>query len=379
MDTPADGHPGAGRAVPVVAGHRGNAGQAPENTALSFAQAVAAGADMIETDVQLSADGVPFLFHDGTGLRTTNVDEVFGHRAGDPITSFTAAELRQLDAGSYFGGQFAGARIPLLSELPGMVDFAADINLELKSPRDSPGVEQAVAQALAGQEDWVRLRRGRAVLVSSFDQAALRRFSAAAPEIPVWQLGPLPDDDGALAAGAEWLHGMVTDHRLLTAAAAARVRAAGLGLGVYTVNNHRRMAELLELGPDVVISDFPGVLAAVLRGEDPLPGATGLRVRAVVPDGGAGAPEHLVLVNSGTETVDPRGYRLQVQDSAGGPFTVGGAPVLAPGEQLRLFTAAGSTLLAAHPGPAPGQYLRRSGGNIALLTPELRPVDLFQF
>ena len=86
-----------GSDAPILIGHRGAAGTAPENTVAAFKDGRASGADFFEIDVQLSADGVPFLFHDNTPARTTNVEEVFPGRENDPITSFTWAELQQLD------------------------------------------------------------------------------------------------------------------------------------------------------------------------------------------------------------------------------------------------------------------------------------------
>ena len=250
---------------PLAAGHRGESGLAPENTAASFARARAAGADMVETDVRLSADGELFLFHDSTGTRTTNVAQVFPDRAEDPITSFTAAELRQLDAGAYFGRQFAGERVLFLDELPAAVDFALRINLEMKAPQDSPGLEQALADALTGREEWAQLLREQRIAVSCFDPAALRAFYDAAPAVPVWQLVQDVPAAAALADGARWVQGVVADHRFLTAEGSAAVRAAGLGLWVYTVNGSADTHRVLKLGVDAVITDFPGSLVDLLE------------------------------------------------------------------------------------------------------------------
>ena len=251
----------------MVVGHRGNSGLAPENTAVAFAQARAAGADLVETDVRLSADGELFLFHDGTGGRTTNVAEVFPDRAEAPITSFTAAELRRLDAGAWFGGQFAGEGIVFLAELPAVVDFDLGVNLEIKAPQDSPGVEKALAAALR-EPDWTRLRRHNPVAVSSFDPAAVRAFALEAPDVPAWQLVESLPDAAVLAAegAASGVRGIVADHHNLTAAGAQTVRAAGLGLWVYTVNDVAHMSRMIELGVDAVITDYPAVLVELLGG-----------------------------------------------------------------------------------------------------------------
>ncbi|WP_258073693.1 glycerophosphodiester phosphodiesterase family protein [Arthrobacter sp. 08Y14] len=228
---------------PLVVGHRGNSGLAPENTAVSFAQARDAGAEMVETDVRLSADGELFLFHDGTGTRTTNASEVFPDRADAPITSFTADELRRLDAGSYFDGRYAGEPILFLADLPAAVDFALGVNLDIKAPQDSPGVEEALAAALKGPA-WSRLLRHNPVAVSSFDPGAVRAFALAAPGIPVWQLVETVPGAALLSESASrGVQGIVADHSSLDVSGTEAIRAAGLGLWVYTVNEQANVPD----------------------------------------------------------------------------------------------------------------------------------------
>ncbi|KAD3515081.1 esterase [Arthrobacter yangruifuii] len=250
--------------LPLVVGHRGNSGSAPENTAAAFTEARAAGADMVETDVRLTADGELFLFHDNTGLRTTNVAEVYPLRAKDPITSFTAGELRRLDAGGHVGGQYAGEGVTFLADLPAAVGYDLGVNLEVKEPASSPGVEQAIARMLAEHDDWLRLLETERVTVSSFDPAAVRK--AADLGLPAWLLVGT-DPDAVLLDGLDpRTEGVVADHTSLSDDGAAAVRAAGLGLWVYTVNSPAATAAVLALGVDAVITDFPANLRAALGG-----------------------------------------------------------------------------------------------------------------
>uniref|UniRef100_A0A4W4HLH4 GP-PDE domain-containing protein n=1 Tax=Electrophorus electricus TaxID=8005 RepID=A0A4W4HLH4_ELEEL len=88
--------------APILIGHRGAPMLAPENTRLSFQKAVDVGGEGLETDVTISYDGVPFLMHDGTLRRTTNVREVFPNRTDTPAAMFTWAELEALSAGAWF-------------------------------------------------------------------------------------------------------------------------------------------------------------------------------------------------------------------------------------------------------------------------------------
>ncbi|XP_053702383.1 glycerophosphodiester phosphodiesterase domain-containing protein 5-like isoform X2 [Synchiropus splendidus] len=87
---------------PALFGHRGAPMLAPENTMMSFQKAVETGSDGLETDVTISWDGVPFLMHDQTLRRTTNVQQVFPDRTNSEAADFTWEELQNLDAGSWF-------------------------------------------------------------------------------------------------------------------------------------------------------------------------------------------------------------------------------------------------------------------------------------
>src|SRR5215218_3697295 len=91
---------------PLIVGHRGAMGYAPENTFAAYERAVALGADAVECDVHLSADGVPVVIHDHTLDRTTSGRGL--------VRDHTLAQLRALDAGAFFGPEFAGQRLPTL-------------------------------------------------------------------------------------------------------------------------------------------------------------------------------------------------------------------------------------------------------------------------
>src|SRR5258707_9016841 len=124
----------------LIIAHRGASGNAPENTMAAFRKAVALGATFIETDLQLSRDARFVAIHDATVNRTTN-----GQGA---VHDMTLAELRKLDAGSWFGSEFAGERIPTLEEI---FEFSKKNDvvfyLEIK-PGGSWGGEHALVGAL---------------------------------------------------------------------------------------------------------------------------------------------------------------------------------------------------------------------------------------
>lgn len=114
----------------LLAAHRGDLKKCPENTMSAFKSALAMGVDMIETDIHMTADGEIIIMHDRTALRTAGVDRF--------ITDMTLEEVRQLDAGSWFGPEFAGTQVPTVREFLAWVkDTNLLVNWELKDyPQD---------------------------------------------------------------------------------------------------------------------------------------------------------------------------------------------------------------------------------------------------
>lgn len=370
-------------AAPEVVAHRGSAGTSPENTVVSIRDARRSGAQSVEIDVQLSADGVPFLFHDATGARTTDVAQVFPERAGDPIVDLTWAELQQLDAGSYFSPRFAGEGIPHLNEAAkALAGGRTTVNIELKSPEDSPGVEAVLAQTLATDRHWQRLVARDKVVVSSFDEASLTAFHELAPEIPVLQIGTIPADDATLERWAGFADGVVTNYRSLDPADIERVRAVGLDLGLYTLNSPEAVEAAAALCVDEVTTDFPTQMVRLLRGQDPIPAANGIEVGDVVanPDGSDLQPEtgeHVVLTNTSSRTIDVSGYLLQ--DAVVNRLVVGEGYTLAPGAELRVYTGPGTNTADRYYNDLGRNVLNNDGDSVAVYTPQLRLMDLYAY
>lgn len=237
--------------TPLVLGHRGASAYAPENTLEAFRLALAQGADGLELDVTLSADGVPVVIHDDRLDRTTN--------GQGPVNRRTLRELKSLDAGytARFGQQFAGARLPTLAEVFEAFDSAPVINVELKHDH-SPGrqLAQKVVEVIRthGQQDRV--------LLSSFQFSSLGRVKALAPELPVALLymapifgprlakclaGRLPHEAhhpaslGLRAADINWYH------------------QQGLRVNTWTVDDEAEMRRLIADGVDGLITNRPDV------------------------------------------------------------------------------------------------------------------------
>ena len=134
---------GAAAAPPDVAviGHRGSGAMAPENTLAAIRLALRQGADYIENDIMRTKDGRLVITHDLSLARTTDVEQVFPDRTSYQVADYTLAEIKQLDAGSWFGAEFAGQRILTLREWVEAVGSSAGMLLEAKDPWAFPGIE----------------------------------------------------------------------------------------------------------------------------------------------------------------------------------------------------------------------------------------------
>ncbi len=143
-----------------VVAHRGASGHAPENTMAAFRRAVELGADFIETDLHLSRDAHLVCVHDAKLLRTTN--------ANAAVKELTLAQLHELDAGSWFGPEFAGERIPTLEEV---LAFARekDIVFFLEVKQEAAwGIEHGLVAALRDAREAAR------AVILSFSPGVLR-------------------------------------------------------------------------------------------------------------------------------------------------------------------------------------------------------------
>ncbi|WP_238705650.1 glycerophosphodiester phosphodiesterase family protein [Serinicoccus chungangensis] len=367
---------------PAIVGHRGAAGTSPENTLAGVREARASGAEVVEVDVQLSADGVPFIFHDTTGGRTSDVAEVFPDRAGAPITSFTWAELQQLDAGSYFGMRYAGEPVPHLDDVARTVAGSPlVVNIEIKSPEDSPGVEAVLAEHLQTDPSWQRLIERDQVVVSSFDEQSLSAFHDLMPGVPVLQIGAIPDD-ATLQRWAGYVDGVVTNYRTLDPADLQRVDALGLDLSLYTINSTEAVSAAAELCVDEIITDFPREMVRLLDGIPAIPQANGIVVSDVEenPAGSDLQPEngeYVELVNTTQRTIDVSGYLLQ--DAVVNRLVVGEGYAIPPGGSLRVYTGPGTNTADRYYNDLGRNVLNNTGDSVAVFTPEMRLVDLYAY
>jgi len=221
----------------------------------AFRKAVTQGVFFIETDLHLSRDARFVAVHDATLGRTTGV------RAA--VRDLTLAELRRLDAGSWFGSEFAGERIPTLEEI---LAFSKKHDvvfyLEVK-PGGSWGGEHALVGALRESGEIPR------AVIISFDPQVLSSLRKLEPTVMTGLLhdgqleGPL---ETALEIGARQL---AIRGDLVTPALLADARKRDLQVVCWTVNHPAHMRMLIDAGVDGIMSDYPDRLLAAMNSAKP--------------------------------------------------------------------------------------------------------------
>lgn len=231
---------------PFWIAHRGGGRLAPENTLAAFHRGYAAGWRMFECDVQLSADGLPFLLHDLRLERTTNGQGLAHQRPW--------AALAQLDAGRHHGPAYAGEPPATLEQVAAFcLQRRCAINVEIKPP---PASGRAVGETVAGQVSrlW-RPSTALPPLLSSFDAEAVAAARAAAPALPrAWILDRLHDGWLQRAQDLQCV-AVVGDYLLWDEDSVCAAAAVGMRTLSYTVNDRQEAVRLRQLGTVGVVTD----------------------------------------------------------------------------------------------------------------------------
>jgi len=239
----------------LVFGHRGASSYAPMNTLPAFELAADQGADGIELDVWLPADGDQLvILHDVTVDHTTN--------GSGSILTKTFKECKELDA-SYRFPQYRGVQIPTLDEVFEAVGHRLIVNVEIKAdPAMRPETAAAVANCIrrSGME--------RRVIVSSFSALVLRGFREVMPEVPIGFLyaEDTPESEWELIQALP--HEAIHPHNtLIDEAFMADAAADGYLVNTWTVNDPNRARALAALGVRGLITDTPDVILKALGRE----------------------------------------------------------------------------------------------------------------
>ncbi|MGN6667681.1 MAG: glycerophosphodiester phosphodiesterase [Trinickia sp.] len=237
---------------PRIVAHRGGGSLAPENTLAAIDTGAGLGLQMIEFDAKLSQDDVVFLLHDDTVDRTSN-----GHGAA---ARKTYAELAALDAGNWFDARFAGERMPTLAQVHARcVAHTLAANIEIKP---CPGREVATGWLVA--QEAARLWSSTDVppLLSSFSFDALTAARDAQPHLPRGLLFGAVPADWRVQADALSCISLHADHRKLDARLVGDIKAAGLYVLAYTVNDPARARTLAQWGVDCICTDRIDLIGA---------------------------------------------------------------------------------------------------------------------
>ncbi|KRF23856.1 glycerophosphodiester phosphodiesterase family protein [Phycicoccus sp. Soil803] len=245
--------------------HRGSGAMAPENTLASVLLALQQGADYIENDIMRTSDGALVIMHDLTLARTTNVEQVFPDRAPWNTKDFTLAEIKQLDAGSWFSASYAGQRVPTLREWVEAVGSRAGMLLEAKDPWAFPGIELDIDKELRSIPAFGKALASGRVIMQAGDEPWLRSYHDLAPDVPVGLLYYTRPTDEQLVSASTWLDSVHPALGNIDQGIVDRAHALGLDIHVWTVNFGGDMSRGITWGVDGIITDYPSVLRDILR------------------------------------------------------------------------------------------------------------------
>ena len=255
----------APRADVDIVAHRGSSGVAPENTLAAVRLALKQGADVIENDIMRTSDDQLVIMHDVSLARTTDVEQVFPDRSPWNVSTFTLAEIKRLDAGSWFSPKFAGERVPTLREWVLAVGSAGML-LEAKDPQLYPGIETDIDKELRSIPEFNRALRAGRVTMQAGNEPWLRAYHDLAPDVPIGLLYYTRPTDAELVAASGWLDQANPALGNIDKAIVDRIHELGMTTNVWTVNEGRDMYRAIEWQVDGVITNYPKVLADIIKG-----------------------------------------------------------------------------------------------------------------
>jgi glycerophosphoryl diester phosphodiesterase len=241
---------------PAIFAHRGASAHAPENTLAAFELATRQGADAIELDAKLAADGEVVVIHDQTVDRTTD--------GRGRVREMTLSQLRQLDAGGRFAPDFRGERIPTLAEVFDAVGEKIFINIELTNYASMADSLPEKAATLVRQHQLAER-----VMFSSFNPLALLRARRNLPGPPIGLLAQ-PGKPGAWARS--WIGRIIGYNSLnpemsdVDLQLVENAHKHGKRVLVYTVNQIQDLQRMFQLHVDGVFTDNPLLARQILNG-----------------------------------------------------------------------------------------------------------------
>jgi glycerophosphoryl diester phosphodiesterase len=238
---------------PIVVAHRGASAKRPENTLEAFNEAFAAGAQVVELDVRLTADGIPVVAHDpGLGRVTQGATEAFVH-------DLSAEALRR-----------AAPEIPTLAEVCAAAEEKGGLDLEIKNVPWDPAFDPESERTLEAALEVAAEAFSGPLLLSSFNRRTLERSLELAPGLPTGLL-VVPE----MPLGDELVYTVRAGHAFILPAADALVAEGegfvadahghGVRVGTWVVDDQATQDKLFRWGVDAVATNDPAPAVAVLR------------------------------------------------------------------------------------------------------------------
>ena len=263
----------------IVIAHRGASAEAPEHTFAAYDRALEQGADYLEQDLQLTADGELVVLHDPVLDRVATGPAE--HCTGEVATK-TLEQLRTCEVGSWFDAavperadpSHADQRIPTLAEVLDRYGDDTRYYIEIKAPEDQPGMVDALLATLdAAGLDSTGLDGAPQVVIQSFSAPSLMRLHERRPDLVLVQLvrATDPADDAALDEIAGYADGIGPAVVLVDGALVAAAHERCLDVHPYTVDDPALMGTLLDLGVDGMFTNVPGVLVSERGAHAPPP------------------------------------------------------------------------------------------------------------
>jgi len=231
----------------AVTAHRGSSLKAPENTMSALRQAIADGADYAEIDVQTTADGVVVLMHDADLMRIASVNR--------RIQDTRFEDLKEIDIGSWFSGDFSNERTATLDEVIKLVNGRMKLNIELKYNRPDPGLVKKVGNIIRSNGF-----SGKCV-ITSLDNGELKKFRKSFPEVKTGliifrALGSLTKTEFDFLS---------IQAKKATSRLVKNAHQNGKEIHVWTVNDLQTALSMIEVGVDNIITDKPDFIRNLLR------------------------------------------------------------------------------------------------------------------
>lgn len=236
----------------TIVAHRGASAYTPENTFAAFDKAIAMGVSHVELDVHFTSDGHIVVIHDDTLDRTTNGSGL--------VASHTLAQLRPLDAGSWFAEQYAGERLRSLGEVLEHYKGRLHFHIEIKARAE--GVSQRTVDLVRGYG------MTDSATIISFQRARLEEVVAYAPELPAgWLVGEV--DDSVIAQAREMgLRLLCPRADSVTPELVRDLHKRGFVVRAWSVGSEELMRQVVDADADGMTIDFPDKLIEYLRASE---------------------------------------------------------------------------------------------------------------